>query len=315
MVRRAATRPTIRQGLAAAAARPLAQLAAALPKVVPADGPLDATTHPASVAAIHDARVALRRLGALLRAFGPLLPAAALAALKREMRWLRRGLGSARDLDVFLADTVPTLRRALRDPAALATMAAAAWDQRLLVQPRVITLCRSPRTLRLLNALGDMFAEAPRPMPGRRPRTDSLAAPYRAYAFGEMRRRFKKLRKLGDRIDSLGDAELHGLRIRLRTFRYLCDAFRPMLPERRYAEFRKALVALQDRLGAFNDAVNAPKQARAVAASRARDALAGEALLVTGWGAGRSDVLRADLEEPWRRAEKRGIRMLAALEP
>src|SRR5262245_3817776 len=103
---------TIRAGLVAATERPLAQLAENLPKLRGPE-PLDP---------IHDARVALRRLAALLRAFSPYLPPQRVAHLKREIQWLRRELGPARDLDVFIHETIPELHNLFRHEVGLAAL-------------------------------------------------------------------------------------------------------------------------------------------------------------------------------------------------
>jgi CHAD domain-containing protein len=301
---------TIRAGLALAAERPLAQLAHNLPKTLGAE----------AYDAIHDARVALRRLGALLRAFAPVLPAASVAEVKREIRWLRRRLGPARDLDVFIHETGPALSALFGVEPGLATMLEIARDERAPLRDTLARTVDGARVKRFLATLRRVFGPeaAPRRAPARRaaarPTLDSPLAPY---VYAELRRRYKKLRKTANRIERLGEDELHRLRIRLRNFRYVCDAFRDLLPARRYAELRAAMTKMQDHMGGLNDAANAPHlAARLVAAAGPQHdaaALARAAGVVAGWGAARRHLLRATLEEPWHRMIKRADRMFAAV--
>jgi CHAD domain-containing protein len=302
---------TIRAGIAAAAERPLAQLAASLPNVA-GPRPFDP---------IHDARVALRRLAALLRAFAPYLPAARVAHLKRELRWLRRELGPARDLDVFIHETMPELHRLFRHEAGLAALLETAAARRRRAAAKLARTAANPRAKRLAAALHAAF-DARGAAPLRARETDGLRlpettdAPFDAFVLATLRRRWKKIRKIR-RLVKLPKVQLHKLRIRLRNFRYLCDGFAPALPARRYALFRRAMTALQDHLGALNDAAVAPLLAAALAREAAktheRAAVARASGLFAGWGAARRQVFHATLDEPWHRMIKRGDRMFAAM--
>jgi CHAD domain-containing protein len=301
---------TIRSGIVAATERPLAQLAGNLPKVAGAE-PFDP---------IHDTRVALRRLAALLRAFAPYLPPARVAHLKREIRWLRRELGPARDLDVFIHETVPDLHDLFRHEAGLAGLLETARRKRAQVGARLTRTVASPRAARLIEGLHAAFDKngtrrrARRGNESRLPPT--IDARFDAFVLATLRRRWKKIRKIR-RLVKLSKALLHKLRIRLRNFRYLCDGFAMVLPERRYAMFRRAMTSLQDHLGGLNDASMTPQLAASLArqAVRTHDraAVSHASGLFAGWGAARRQVFHATLDEPWHRMLKRGDRMFAAM--
>ena len=302
---------TIRAGIAAATERPLAQLAASLPKVAGPE-PFDP---------IHDARVALRRLAALLRAFAPYLPAARVAHLKREIRWLRRELGPARDLDVFVHETVPELHRLFRHEAGLQALLQTATARRRQAGARLAKAVASPRARRLLAALKAAFDAGALPprraRKGDNPRLPAtIDAPFDAFVLATLQRRWKKIRKIR-RLVKLSKTLLHKLRIRLRNFRYLCDGFALALPERRYAIFRRAMTEVQDHLGGLNDASIAPQLAATLArqAVRTHDraSVSHASGLFAGWGAARRQVFHAALDEPWHRMVKRGDRMFAAM--
>ena len=305
---------TVRAGLAAAAERPLTQFAENLPKTV-GDGAYDA---------IHDTRVALRRLGALLRAFTPVLPPRTVADIKREIRWLRRAFGPARDLDVFIHETGPELSELFGAEEGLRALLDVARKRRAPLAAKLEKTIASRRCKNFLAMLNRVFGRDAGAEPGPRgrqggrgARKPTLASPFAPFAIAELRRRYKKLRKGAERIDKLEEEDLHRMRIRLRNFRYVCDGFRMLLPEGRYLALRSSMTKQQDHMGALNDAVTAPLLVSDLAAKADRGldpaALARAAGVVAGWGAARRQVLRATLDEPWRRMIKRADRMFAGL--
>lgn len=304
---------TIRDGLAVAAERPLAQLAANLPGTA-GENPFDP---------IHDARVALRRLGALLRAFAPALPPRTVGEVKREIRWLRRALGPARDLDVFIHETAPELRELFPVEHGLDALLDAARKRRAPMAAALARTVSSARCRHLTALLERVFAvkgathnrrAANRRRAGGGP---TLASSFTPFAIALLKRRYRKMRDEAAAIRKLGEDDLHRLRIRLRNFRYLGDSFRMLLPERRYAELRTAMQQLQDHMGALNDAATAPALVVSLTRQAARThnpaLVARAAGFVAGWGAARRQVLRTALEEPWRRMTKRADSVFAAL--
>ncbi len=302
---------TIRAGIALAVERPLAQLSERLPKVA-GTSPFDP---------IHDARVALRRLAALLRSYAAYLPPARFAHLKREIRWLRRELGPARDLDVFINETMPELHVLFRHEAGLDALLETAKDKRRQVGTKLAKTAAGERAQRLIAALRK--ATSPDGAPRRRSRRardawlpETTDAPFEKFVLATLRRRWKKIRKVR-RPSKLAKPLLHEQRIRLRSFRYLCDAFVLTLPARRYTMFRRALTALQDHLGSLNDASVAPalaaELARQAVHTHDRAAVSRASGLFAGWGAARRQVFHSTLDEPWYHMIKRGDRMFAAL--
>ena len=302
-------RDTIRAGLIAAAERPLAQFAENLPKTIGGE----------AYDAIHDTRVALRRLGALLRAFAPVLPPRVVADIKRDIRWLRRSFGPARDLDVFIFETGPALSAVFGAEAGLRALVGVAKHRRAPLAAKLKKTIASRRCRAFAETLIRVFGPGDENAAGgrRRAAKPSLTSPFAPFAAAELRRRYKKLRKGANRIDKLSEAELHRMRIRLRNFRYVCDGFRVLLPEGRYLALRSAMTKLQDHMGALNDAVTAPLLVADLAAKADHGldpaALARATGFVAGWGAARRQVLRATLDEPWRRMLKRADRMFAVL--
>src|SRR5262245_25290401 len=98
------------------------------------------------VEAVHQLRVATRRLRAALQLFAPVLPAALVASATESLAWLGRGVGSVRDLDV-LALAVTARGRRLGDEAraALGPLEHAIVGRRAVAVAEVIDVLESPR--------------------------------------------------------------------------------------------------------------------------------------------------------------------------
>lgn len=190
-----------------------------------------------SVEAVHGLRVALRRLRSLLSVFrrrwGPGDP----SALRTGLRDLSRACGETRELDVLLARADPS---GALVPALLAARRRA--GARL-----VETLSGAQARTTLLEGL--IFAEAGdwTGAPG----ADAGAA---SGLSGDLRRRWRRVRRLADAFPDLGPEGRHDLRLRIKALRYALESLD--LPEWRplARTLSPPLRAAQDALGALNDA-------------------------------------------------------------
>lgn len=201
--------------------------------------------------ALHDMRVAVRRLRAARRLLRAGMPASFEASLGEDLRWLGAMLGSVRDLDVQLDRAGRLLQ--LTPPALRKGFVAFADDlraQRAQARHALLQSLDSPRYLRLLLRL-ERFGEA-------RPRRRALgeaALPAAGLAADALSRAYRKLRKRGRALEHEPlPEELHELRIRAKRARYILEFFRDLAskPARRAA---RRLAKLQDLLGEYNDSV------------------------------------------------------------
>lgn len=246
---------------------------------------------------LHDQRVAVRRLRAIVRTAAAGIPPRLRALLTEELRWLGQELGAVRDLDVQLANLAfhaehsgpETCRR-------LAAFRRHLQREHALRRTALLAALDSRRSFRLLLAL-ERFASSP---PPQRPRGDA-AEPIAAVGRRAVKRALRKLMKRGDAIGALPAADdLHGLRIRAKRLRYILEALRPIAgaPSRKLT---KKIVRLQDVLGRFNDAVVAAQFVRGYrdGQSSPADATARKTLSVLAdselrrAGAAQSDFARA----------------------
>jgi triphosphatase len=189
--------------------------------------------------ALHQARVALRRLRSALSLFRPTVRGKDYQHLREELRWFAGQFGEARNLDVLLAGhSLPdhaTLRRALaaeRDKAYARVMAALAGARGRALMLR----------LALWLELGRWRLK---PRAGR---------PVHDLARSQLDRQWRKVRRRGAGLAALdADAE-HQLRIDIKKLRYAAEFLAPLYPDGRGRRFIAALRSLQEQLGVANDA-------------------------------------------------------------
>jgi len=187
-------------------------------------------------AALHQTRVALRRLRSAFSLFRSAVADAEFERLRDELRWFTGRLGDARNLDVFLErDLSPDER------ARVERERDAAYEQ-------VIETMESPR-YRLL-----MFDIVGWSMVGEwrsNPIADKPVEPY-------VRRRIDRLwAKVhhAHRLAHLSDQERHRLRIRSKKLRYALEFVSALHASRRKErkKFGTAVQELQEALGLLND--------------------------------------------------------------
>jgi len=219
----------------------------------------DPGTRAGDAEALHETRVAVRRLRAAPRSFADGFSSARRKHLVEELRWLGRELGAVRDLDVQLANLAWHRARLARGAGQhLEPFRAHLETERSVRRTALIADLDSRRYFRLLRSLEDFGASA---VP-RRPRGDA-AEPVAIVGRKAVKRTMRKLMDRGDAIGEVPEAdELHALRIRAKRLRYLLEALKPIsgTPGKKLI---KQLIRLQDVLGRFNDAMVAATFVRA----------------------------------------------------
>jgi triphosphatase len=217
--------------------------------------------------ALHQARVALRRLRSALSIFKPLL--ASDPPPLAELRWLTGVLGDVRDLDVLMASL----------PAGPLHHSVQAARQAALA--RAMVALQSVRARHLLLDLAQWLAQGHWRQDAASAGTRTmLAAPYAA---GALKRLRGKVRKRGSALNEGNDEVRHELRKTAKKLRYATEFLGSLFPapeqRKRHQRFVAALAALQDELGALNDLVTGRQLLAAMGiahASAARALLAGD---------------------------------------
>ncbi|HET9967943.1 MAG TPA: CHAD domain-containing protein [Streptosporangiaceae bacterium] len=215
--------------------------------------------------AVHQMRVATRRLRATLRSFGRVIPRAETTHLARELKWLGQLLGAARDdevLPVHLRDAL----RPVPDEDVIGPVHARVQGhfapRRAAGHAAVIEALDSPRYAELLAEL-DLLTTGP--LDGRQlgpqagdPARDVLPKAVRK-AYRQADRRMRSARRTPS--GPARDVALHQARKSARRARYAAEAaaLTSGKPARRFARQMKKV---QSVLGEHQDAVLARRSAR-----------------------------------------------------
>ncbi|MBV9883224.1 MAG: inorganic triphosphatase [Sphingomonadaceae bacterium] len=195
--------------------------------------------------ALHQARVALRRLRSALSLFRHAVKGKDYQALREELRWFAGQFGEARNFDVLLAgEDWPLFAEGGQARARLHAEREAAYD-------RVMAAIESERARTLLLRLALWLELGSWRF---KPRAE---ANVRALAAHQLERQWRKARRRGAELGSLdADAE-HQLRIDIKKLRYAAEFLAGLHAGRaeaaRASRFVSALKQLQEQLGIAND--------------------------------------------------------------
>ncbi len=247
---------------------------------------------------VHQMRVALRRLRAILRLFRPATGAPLLLRLEAELKTLAGRLGPARDWDVFLAGIGAEVAAAVGEDARLAALLRAARAAREAAYATLREALSEPE-FRLL-ALD--LAEAAAHPAAWRPAAPAPETELAGFAAALLERRWRKLRKRGKEMARLDLAAFHALRIEAKRLRYAAELFAPLWPGKGTRRFLKHLARLQDAMGLANDAEVARGLVAALPGAGAGRAWAGG--VVEGWCLARAVAARRQSEECWQQLKE-----------
>lgn len=198
--------------------------------------------------AVHQLRVAARRLRSGLRVFRPLIDREWADRLRGELAWAASGLGVARDSEVLL-DRLDEAIDALGEPdRSVARGIVDPFMQERVERGRreVEQTLASDRYAQLIIDLVDAATE-PRWTDGARESCERALPPLARKAFRRLARDVKSL------DESSTGADWHEARIAAKRARYAAEAIAPVFPER-VGEFATGMSTITDILGTHQDA-------------------------------------------------------------
>ena len=209
------------------------------------------------IEALHDMRVASRRMRTGLRLFAAALPHA-LVALGDDLRWVAAVLGEVRDLDVQLESLAPQAD-ALAAPGDLDPLVARLEAMRTSARKHMLTALHSPRHEALVEALTEKLRAGVTTTKGERPALTTLPP--------LLRKRHRRLRRAARALDRRSpDSAYHAARIRAKRLRYATEFVAGL-----YGRPARRLIAVlkdaQEELGRGQDATIAIERLRALAAA------------------------------------------------
>ncbi|WP_336950850.1 CHAD domain-containing protein [Sphingobium aromaticivastans] len=198
--------------------------------------------------ALHQARVAVRRLRSAFWLFRPMLAKADVARFQGELKWLAAMLGEARNLDVLAGRLeVEEMRERLDAARAEAHGRVGQWLESARVRGLLIDL------VEWLTLGAGQVGEDQQLL-----RAESAAD----FAAWRSRRLHKRIAKRGAHLAELTDEARHEVRKDAKKLRYASEFFAGLFADRkqrrRQAKFIAALEEMQTVLGDLNDLVAAP---------------------------------------------------------
>lgn len=210
--------------------------------------------------ALHQIRVALRRLRSAFALFRPLLDGDPVAAtLRDEIKRVTEPFGRARNLDVFLDETLAPEIERRPEEAGLHDLRALLGQERDRAYAAVLAILESAAWRGLVIDCVAWIEAGPWRRAARSPERDRPAHDFAAAVLERLRRRVKTR---GRHLDRLEPEERHRVRIKAKKLRYGSEFFAALYADdrktrKRHKAFVAALAALQDRLGTLNDIATA----------------------------------------------------------
>ena len=248
--------------------------------------------------AVHQARVATRKLRSNLRTFAPLLDVAWTEPLRSELGWLAMGLGAVRDSEVLL-------ERLRERTTSLAPNDQRSAESLLQVLQKEIDALRKKLiedldSQRYVDLVENLVTAAHSPVT--LPEADQPAA---AILPALATTPWKRLRSaVGKLPEAPPDLELHRIRILAKRARYAAEAVAPVVGPKA-DEFAKAAARLQTILGEHQDSVTAQAWLREAKVTGRRAFVAGQMIALEGVAANQS---RAKWRKVWDALDRKRLR-------
>ncbi len=246
-------------------------------------GNLPALASGDGVEAVHQMRVAMRRLRSALGLFDRAFPCAPFEDLRAGSKRIGAVLGPARDWDVFVETLRASLLPRFAGEPGFDDLLRAARSKADAGRAAVLELAADRATMRFALVLERIAEERAWRAGATGNRLRRLDEPVLDFAVESLDRLNRKLRRRGRHFQSLTPEARHALRIALKHARYATEffggLFRPASAAERYG--RKA-ADLQDRIGELNDAAIAVRLADEIDRSAGPD-IAYAAGIAAGW--------------------------------
>jgi len=230
----------------------------------------------ADIEAIHQARVACRRIRAGLSLVQPFLSADEFKTMRAGFRNLAANMGPIRDIDVLLTETLPPVLDSEDTPqtikSSLYKIIESGHRRRATLLRSAQKQMKSPETARLFLKLALL--------------SDSLVKNHNEvgiedHAIKLLRKRYKPIEK-GHKIllerDLVG---CHNLRLAAKKLRYIAEIYAPLTGNKSLKAYGKALSKIQQSLGEINDITNISELMQNIAQKTQQNMLA--IGFVVGW--------------------------------
>jgi inorganic triphosphatase YgiF len=251
---------------------------------------------------LHQMRVAVRRQRSVLSIFSPLF-ATESASVARELRWLTRQIGPARDWDMFVTETLPLVLGAFPQHSGMVSLRDQCEELRLRHASVGRRAVESKRYTKMMLKLGAWIsAESGSCLATSPPHglaSDSREKSLQEFAEELLTRRHDKLKKYGRKLKHSSSNELHELRIAVKKQRYAIEFFAGLYADEAPQRYSQSLTKLQDILGTMNDVATVGRLLEELPSCENDSSVHQAAGIILGWGACRALVKKRELGRAW----------------
>jgi triphosphatase len=207
--------------------------------------------------ALHQMRVALRRLRSAISLFAGMLSDRQTAEMKAQLKWISAELGPAREFDVFIRRVLTPVSQDKPAGTGIAVLAKDLQQKREEAFDRARSAVESVRFRELMIDVSAWIETGDWTRNGDDRASGLRVRPIAALAADEVNRRWKSILKRGARLKRLDAQGRHKLRIQAKKLRYASEFFAGAFPgkkaKERRVDFLDGLEGLQDALGDLND--------------------------------------------------------------
>ena len=247
--------------------------------------------------AVHQMRVAIRRLTSGIRLFADFTETPETQALRDEIRWLQSHLGPARDAEVFVSDMLDPLAAEMGEQPGYKALVQDFADRRTSSLADAQKALAQPRFTQFALSLGAWIEGGDWRAKDDPVASERLTHPARGYACEVLDRLDRRVRRSLRQLAELDSEGRHRARIRVKRLRYAIEFFAGLFPEKKARRLVATLGRLQDRLGQLNDIAVAARLLREHAERNGDPARLWAAGQIAGWHAGRVAGLLASAED------------------
>jgi CHAD domain-containing protein len=216
--------------------------------------------------------------------------------LLAEISWLADALGKARDLDVFVTQTLPIIIAQFKEHQGLLKLRDKAIVAKVEAYNELRTTLSSQRYQHLLLKLASWLENES----WREKRHEHKFVKVLNLAIVVLEKRHKQLQKRGKDLINMSPEIRHAARIAAKKLRYAAEFFSSLYTTKKSRPYILSLSNLQDSLGVLNDITTTDKLLHQLI-EKSPDKALNEALhIIANWNASNTIHLEENLNDNWR---------------
>jgi CHAD domain-containing protein len=260
----------------------------------------EAVARDRSAEAVHQMRVALRRMGTALTDFRDIIADTRFSWLKRESKWLVTSLGPARDWDVFLAELLAPVEAARPNDTSLAVLRRAAEAKREHGYERAQSTIGSRRYSKFASRV-DSWLATESWLKANEKEKKLVGGPAEKFSARLLSKRHEQVLARGRDFPSLSAPERHKLRIAFKKLRYTGEFFTSFHLGKQQDDYFHIVTRMQDSLGHLNDIAVAEHLLEQLPIAKDRAGYLARSLgTLIGWHAHVALASESEAEANWR---------------